>query len=205
MTWAVLGQLRTMLGQLGTALGQLTEQAKEWQPLLAGLLVVLAAFILAAGMVRAAKIRTAAARDGREKPDAHDLRVGTVPASIDPEAFDDLSRNLETLRSLLRSALSSLSSVDTDDDVARLLCTRIAAFQGEHLSLSANADKGMRKTYATLLKQFEMLQTVLRKDWSASEASATLIQLNASARELSAILKQMESRTSDTLGRQNKN
>jgi len=198
MTWAVLGQLRTVLGQL-------TEQAKDWQPLLAGLLVVLAAIILAAGIVRAAKIRSAATRDGRAKSDAHDLRAGTVPASIDPEAFDGLSRNLETLRSLLRSALSSLSSVDTDDDAARLLCTRIAAFQGEHLSLPANEDKGMRKTYATLLKQFEILQTVLRKEWSASEASATLIQLNASARELSAILKQMESRSSDIPGRQNKN
>jgi hypothetical protein len=179
--------------------------AKEWQPLLAGLLAVLASIILAAGIIKAGKIRAAKSSGNSEKSDMQDLRASAPPGSIDTETFESVDSNLEKLRSLLRSALSSLSSTDVNDETARLLCTRIAAFQWKYFPLPVHADKRMRETYATFLNQFELLQVVLGKEWSPSEASAILIQLNANARALSAILKQMVSGEPETLGRQSKN
>ena len=201
MRWGVIGQMTAFFGQPGPMFDQLVQEAKEWQPLLAGTLLLLASIILAAGLVKSAKIRAAAAARNR---DMDDLRTPVASISVDADAFDNLRRNLELLRSLLRSALSSLSSVDTDHEAARRLCTRIVAFQGGHFALPIDADKPMRGMYATLLKQFEMLEAVLRKEWSPSETSATLIQLNASARGLYAILEQNDSNKSDTLNRQNK-
>ncbi len=179
--------------------------AKEWQPVLAGLLAVLASIILAAGIVKAAKIRAAKSGNNLEKPDMQDLRASAESVSIDTDSLDSVNSNLEKLRSLLRSALSSLSSLDGDDETARSLCTRIATFQWEHFSVPIQADKRMRETYATLLNQFEMLQVVLDKEWSPSEASAILIQLNANARALSAILGQLKSGKTEALGHRNKN
>ncbi len=179
--------------------------AKEWQPLLAGLLAVLAAIILAAGMVGAAKIRATRFRANENRPHSSDLRAPAVPASMDRETFDSVNASLEKLRSLLRSALSSLSSTDADDEAARSHCARIADFQWQRFPLPVGADKHMQETYATFLNQFELLQVVLDKEWSASEASAILIQLNANARALSANLKQMQSGEADALSHQNRN
>lgn len=199
MTWVVFGQLRTILGQL-------IEQAKEWQPLLAGVLVLLAAIILARGIIKSAKIRATKPAGVPHKVASQDLRVASPSPSIDGESFEDRSGNLETLRSLLRSALSSLASVDVNPDAARLLCTRILAFQGRQFSLPANADRRLRETYLAFLKQFELLQVVVVKEWSPSEASARLIQLNASARALDVLLTTTAgSRETAAVGLQNKN
>ena len=70
--------------------------AKEWQLLLAGLLAVLAALILAVGIVKAAKIRAAKSGDNREKLDTHDLRTSVAPGSIDTDTFDSVNGNLES-------------------------------------------------------------------------------------------------------------
>jgi hypothetical protein len=179
--------------------------AKEWQPLLAGLLAVVASIILAVGLIKAAKIRGARSSAKLERPDVQDLRTSAPSSSIDAETFESINSNLENLRSLLRSALSSLSSNDVNDETARVLCTRIAAFQWKYFALSDHADSRLRETYATYLNQFELLQVVLGKESSPSEASAILIQLNANARKLSEILKQTVSGGPETLARQNKN
>jgi hypothetical protein len=177
--------------------------AKQWQPLLAGLLAFLAAIILSAGMIKAAKIRAAKSTDYAERPDRQDLRIAVAPGSIAAGTLDSVNGSLEKLRSQLRSALSSLSSIDADEESARSMCARIAAFQWKQFPLPVNADKRLRETYASFLNQFELLQIVLGKEWSSSEASAILIQLNANARALSTVLKQMESSGSDTLSHQN--
>jgi hypothetical protein len=179
--------------------------AKQWQPLLAGLLAVLAAVILAAGMVKAAKIRATRSGVNENRPRSPDLRAAAPSAEIDSEAFDNVNASLEQLRSLLRSTLSLLSSTDADDEAARSLCARIAAFQWKQFPLPVGADKRMQETYATFLNQFELLQAVLSKEWSTSEASAKLIQLNANARALSANLKQMQAGEADALSHQNHN
>ena len=93
----------------------------------------------------------------------------------------------------MRCALSSLSSRDTADESTRSLCTRIVAFQWKDFALAVNADKRMRETYGSFLAQFEMLQLALRKEWSPAEVSSILIRLNAHARALSAMVKQIRS------------
>jgi len=179
--------------------------AKEWQPLLAGLLAVLAAIIIAAGMIISARIRAARSGANRNGPDTRDLRVPASLASLDNDSFDSINANLEKLRSLLRSALSALSTTGTDDEAARSLCARIGAFQWKQFPLPADADTRLREVYATFLNQFDLLEVVLAKDWSPSEASAILIQLNANARALCAILSQQKFDTTKVLGHQNKN
>jgi len=176
--------------------------AKQWQPLLAGLLAVLAAIILAAGMIKAAKIRAAKSTPNPEMPDRQDLRVSAAPASVPAGTFDSVNGSLEKLRSLLRSALSSLSATDVNEESARSLCARIVALQWKQFPLPVYADTRLRETYASFLNQFELLQIVLNKKWSPSDASAVLIQLNATARTLTTILKEMESGEADAVSHQ---
>ena len=178
--------------------------AKEWQPLLAGLLAVLAAIIVAAGMIISAGIRAARSGADGKGPGAQDLRAPEPPISIENGGADKISANLEKLRSLLRSALSALSTTGGDDEAARSLCARIGAFQWKQFPLPVDADRRLREIYATFLNQFDMLELVMAKDWSPSEASAILIQLNANARALSAILGQMGTGATEVLGHQNK-
>jgi len=158
--------------------------AMEWQPLLAGILAVAASIILAIGIVKAAKIRAGRSAVNPQKPGTQDLRIPAVQSPIDADTLESVSSNLENLRSLLRSALSSLSSVDADDKTARALCIRIAAFQWQQFPIPVNADKRMQETYGAFLNQFEQLRKVLNQEWSGTEASAILIQLNANARSL---------------------
>ncbi len=164
-------------------LGPWIALAKEWQPLLAGLLAVVASLIFAAGIITSAKIRASNPSPSAQKSNVHDLRKSVLP-SRDPETPENVLKNLELLRNLLRSALSALSSPDSDDTAARALCVRIASFQWKHFSIPAEADKRTREIYATFLNQFELLKRVLQRGWSRSEASTVLIQLNANARAL---------------------
>ncbi|HEY2008389.1 MAG TPA: hypothetical protein VGH23_05335 [Rhizomicrobium sp.] len=166
------------------ALDQWIALAMEWQPLLAGILAVVASIILAAGIVKAAKIRAGRSAVNSQKSETQDLRASAVQGPIDADTLESVTGNLENLRSLLRSALSSLSSVDADDKAARALCIRIAAFQWQQFPIPANADKRMQETYGAFLNQFEQLRKVLNQEWSGTEASAILIQLNANARTL---------------------
>lgn len=197
MAWAMLDQLKPMLGQLA-------DLAKEWQPLLASALVLLGAIILARGIIKSAKIRAAKPADVQETIIATGQDLRAAPPPIDGEPSESISSNLETLRSLLRSALSSLASVDVNPDAARLLCTRILAFQGRHFYLPPNADKRTKELYSAFLKQFEMLQVTVVKEWSPSEASARLIQLNASARALDTLIKATPSDDPTAIGAQDR-
>jgi hypothetical protein len=178
--------------------------AKQWQPLLAGLLGLSAAIILAAAVLRAAKIH-AIGYSGQQRGGTRDLRIAAEQDSIDHETVEDTKRHLERLRSLLRSALSALSSTDADSEAARMLCSRVASFQWKHFPLPVNADKRLRETYATFLNQFELLEMALGKEWSPLEVSAILIQLNANARAISAIFKTLQPGEAETLDHQNQN
>lgn len=167
--------------------------AMEWQLLLAGVLAVIASIIFSVGIIKAAKIRAARPAMNPGRPGVQDLRASAVPDPIDTDTLESISGNLEKLRSLLRSALSSLSSVDPDDKTARALCIRIAAFQWQHFPIPASADKRMQETYGAFLNQFEQLRKVLNQEWSRTEASSILIQLNANARTLIDALGQRRS------------
>jgi len=167
--------------------------AKEWQPLLAALLVVLASMIVAGAIIRAAKINAAKPVNIGKKLDLQDLRSAPAPAKIESATLDSITVNLEKLRSLLRSALSSLSDTNANDEVARSLCVKIVALPWQQFLFPADTDRRAREISVGLLQQFEMLQAVVGKECTSSEASAILIQLNANARALSAIIEQMKS------------
>ena len=195
----------TVLAQMAPLLGHLVQQIKEWQPLLASLLILLASFILAKGLVRAAKIWVAATHERREEHTSEDTRTRVDMRAVEPpiaasEVSSQLAADCESLRSLLRSALASLSSVDTNHEAARLLCNRIAALQSRFANVPLDANKRVRETISALSGQFESLRSVLSKDWSPSETSAILIQLNASARALFASLEKSPPTESTTVG-----
>ena len=165
------------------------EWAKAWQMLLAGLLVLLAAIIVARAIVKAAAVRIPPAKNGPRQ----DLRADGVPLSVNPgEAPQDLAGNLEQLRSMIRSALTSFTlTADKESNPGYFLCQRIAHLHLERFPLPVNANKVARELHAALLMQLESLRQNLnqnpKKDMPGDVAQL-LVQLNTSARNLLAAL-----------------
>jgi hypothetical protein len=163
---------------------------KEWQPLIAGLLVVLAALILARATVKAAQINAAATRS---RPDARDrslpdLRQSARPPST-PAVSSELLGALEQLRSMVRSALASLTlTSEKENGPAYFLCQRIAHLRLERFALPPGTTKAAHELCATLSEQLESLRLSLAKNASADEVAQILVQLNASARNLTSTL-----------------
>ncbi|HKX36984.1 MAG TPA: hypothetical protein VJM79_10030 [Rhizorhapis sp.] len=175
--------------------------AKEWQILLAGLLVFFAALIFAWAFVRAAKLG-AAARLARPQPD---LRLAPNPisnplaSSISSPAPDpatpaaqsnELIGTLEQLRSLIRSALASLppEKSETENTPATFLCQRILHLRLDQLPPPANAGKAAQDGYAALVTQLNLLRSHLKKNAPSGEISEILVRINGSARSLGAAL-----------------
>jgi hypothetical protein len=164
--------------------------AKEWQPLLAGLLVVFAAFIFASATLKAARIRAAAIlQTGAASPDrASDLRMAAGPAGRPPPA-GKLTGTLEQLRSLIRSAMSSLTfAAEKENSPAHFLCQRIAHLPLERCPPPDDATVAARELYIRLLEQLESLRLNLKKEAPVTENSDILLQLNTTARNLMAAL-----------------
>ncbi|HKQ11318.1 MAG TPA: hypothetical protein VJS85_09025 [Rhizomicrobium sp.] len=175
--------------------------AKEWQILLAGLLVFFAALIFAWAFVRAAKLG-AAARLARPQPD---LRLAPNPissplsnpltSSISSPATpaaqsSELISTLEQLRSLIRSALASLppEKSETENNPATFLCQRILHLRLDQLPPPANAGKAAQDGYETLVTQLNLLRSHLKKNAPSGEISEVLVRINGSARSLVAAL-----------------
>ena len=163
--------------------------AKEWQILLAGLLVLAAAAIFAWATIRAAKI--GAARPDTKAKTQLDLRLApaTAGASAPVAASPELLNGLEQLRSLIRSALGSLPQssekpVEKENSPAFFLCQRILHLRLDQMAPPARAGKAAQEGYSDLLKQLNALRAHLKKDAPASELSGILVQINASARSL---------------------
>ncbi|MBA2588365.1 MAG: hypothetical protein H0U98_07035 [Alphaproteobacteria bacterium] len=163
---------------------------KEWQPLLGGLLAFIAACIFAAGSVAAARIRAGA----RMKEALHsDLRAASGPEQRSPNSQPvDLVRDLEQLRSLVRSALSALTSnakAAAEPVVAsHLSCDRILRLQLEAAKLPQDAPTSANDFLVLLVQHIEALGLLLKKSASASEIANVLIQVNTAARNLLAVL-----------------
>jgi hypothetical protein len=178
------GKGQHLLDVIQNALYSAHDWTKEWQPLLASLLVVFAALILAWAILKAARIRAAASQQNAR--DQQDLRLSEKTSGTSPPAAPaDLVGNLEQLRSFIRSALASLSlTTEKENHPAYFLCQRIAHLRLERFALPANATKAARDLRATLLEQLELLRLHLKKDAPLPEISEILVQLNASARNL---------------------
>jgi hypothetical protein len=172
--------------------------AKEWQSLLAGVLLLVAARIFAQGSMRAARIRatgmirsaqiaagTAPGIDARPSSLAVSQMTSRAPISAETE----LLKRLEQLRSLIRSAMSTLTTDTGDgDSSANFFCERIAALRLGEGYLPTSLTPEMRDLHKKLLTQLEALRRATENKASQSELSHALVQLNTRAREFSAVL-----------------
>lgn len=165
------------------------EWARAWQMLLAGLLVLLAAIIVARAIVKAAALRSLSPKDGPRQ----DLRADGGPFPVNPaETPQELAGSLEQLRSMIRSALTAFTlTADKENNPSYFLCQRIAHLHLERFPLPVNAGKPARELHAALLMQLESLRQNLnqnpKKDMPGDVAQL-LVQLNTSARSLLAAL-----------------
>ena len=112
-----------------------------------------------------------------------------MPEAASPE----LLSALEQLRSLIRSALGSLTQAsekasEKENSPAYFLCQRILHLRIEQLPPSLQAGKAAQEGFAALLKQLNALRTHLKKDASPAELSEILVQINTSARGLGAAM-----------------
>ena len=125
----------------------------------------------------------------KEHPEG-DLRLNSRPAAAPAKvAPDGLIGNLEHLRSLIRSAMASVTlTTEKENSPANFLCQRIARLQLERVPLPSSASKTARELHATLLRQLESLRLHLKKDALSNDISEILVQLNGSARNLVAAL-----------------
>jgi len=170
--------------------------AKEWQVLLAGLLVLLAAVIFAWAIIRSAKLRalarpeTKTRSDLRQEPSWASSPSPSLPPSgqsVSAAASPEFLSILEQLRSLIRSALGSLPQTseklgDKENSPAYFLCQRILHLRLEQLPPPTGP--AAQQTFSALLTQLNLLRAHLKKDASPAELSEILVQINASARSL---------------------
>jgi len=161
--------------------------AQQWQMLLAGVLVVVAALIVARATLKAAEINSAS-RSRSDARERSDLRQSARPAGASAVSTE-LIGTLEQLRSMIRSALASLTlTSEKENGPAYFLCQRIAHLRLERFALPQNAAKSAHELRAALSEQLESLRQHLKKDGSPTEISQILVQLNANARNLANIL-----------------
>ena len=159
--------------------------AKEWQAMLAGLLVFGSALILARAILKAAEISASARQrsDTRERSQS-DLRQAARPPGM-PAVAAELIGALEQLRSMIRSALSSLTlGGEKENGPAYFLCQRITHLRLERFALPPNAARTTHEMRASLSEQLEALRQCLKTDAPPGEVSQILVQLNTSARNL---------------------
>jgi hypothetical protein len=166
--------------------------AMAWQMLLAGLLILGAAIIVARAIVKAAALRLPAAKPAVKNMPQPDLRSDGTPLGNPAETPQELAGNLEQLRSMIRSALTSFTlTADKENNPGYFLCQRIAHLHLERFPLPVNANKAARELHAVLLLQLETLRQNLnqnpKKDMPGDVAQL-LVQLNTSARSLLAAL-----------------
>lgn len=169
--------------------------AKEWQILLAGVLVLIAALIVARAIRKARPPAAHPAQRGIASQADLDLRLaapkamGLGPISLAEQTSGELIGELEQLRSLIRSALAAFTlTAEKENSPVQFLCQRIARLGPERFALSGGLPKSQHETHAALLEQLEALRQQLKKEARPAEISGTLVQLNTSARALLAAL-----------------
>lgn len=166
-----------------------------WQPLIGGLLTVLAACIFAAAILRAARIRAGGAAPSMVSAydPSPDLRLASSPLDNElPDQPTDFIRKLEQLRSLVRSALSALTSSDANATgffaARHASCKRIMDMPLEESAFPQHAPKAAYELLDSLKQHIQALS--LSEKAPASDISDILIKVNSSARDLARVLAQ---------------
>src|SRR6185295_16245246 len=132
--------------------------ARDWQGLLAGLLLLLAAWIFSQGTLRAARIRAAAMIRSAEIAASAPPPVGMHPSLAQTAARVDLVRQeavspqaellqrVEQLRSLIRSAMSTLTSdAGKVSSAPNFYCERITLLRFDEAKLPSSLTPAMRE------------------------------------------------------------
>ena len=179
--------------------------AKEWQGLLGGLLLVVAAWIFTQGSLRTARIRAASivrsaeiAARGQPLPAPAPAR-SVAQATPEPQARteppqplsleSELTRRVEQLRSLIRSAMSTLTSDSgTLQSAPNFYCERISLMRFDDEEITTALPEAARDPYKRLTLQLAVVRYATEKKSPQAELSHALVQLNARARELSSVL-----------------
>jgi len=164
--------------------------ARDWQVLLAGLVVLVAGLIVARA-IRKGPVTRALQQDPLDD-DRTDLRrePGMAARPVPrPEAQGDLVHELEQLRSLIRSALSAFTlTAEKENSPVLFLCQRVARLRPERFPLPGSATQAQQRLHVEVLEHLETLRQQLKKEVAPAEMSGTLVQLNTSARNLIAVL-----------------
>jgi len=187
------------LDAISYALVSAYEWAKEWQVLLAGLLVLVAALVIARAIRKATTARIpqqASLEDARM-----DMRLAPRPVGQQDKS-GELIGELEQLRSLIRSALSAFTlTAEKENSPVQFLCQRVARLRPDRFPPSPGTAKAEHDQYTALLAQMELLRQQLKKEVQPLEISATLVLLNTSARNLiAALAPQVTTRRMSKLG-----
>jgi hypothetical protein len=164
-------------------------------------LLVIATRIFALGTLRAARIRSAATIRAAQITAGvvphHDERaegaLSGPPLATSPgpaiSREHDLIQKIEQLRSLIRSAMFTLT---TDEQRAEVgpnpYCTRIAQLRFDERDLPANPTAGTVELYKKLLLQLAAVRRTNERTPAQAELSQAHVQLNACAREFAAAL-----------------
>ena len=112
-------------------------------------------------------------------------------------AETDLIQRVEQLRSLIRSAMSTLTA-DTGQSEAspNYFCGRIAQLNFEANTVPPDAPPLVREPYEKLLAQLAVVRDATERKAPHAEMSQALVQLNARAREFAAVLAPFASQVS---------
>ncbi len=195
---------RLFLESIPDAVWLVYSWARDWQGLLGGMLLVAAAWIFSQNSLRSARIRAAAMIRSAEiaanagSTSATHSPVGaaahratrvepTVPSPISPEK--ELIRRVEHMRSLIRSAMSTLTSDAEGVSLGpNFYCEKIALLRFGDGDLLPGSSAGLRDLYRKMVLQLALVRQAMEKKVPNSELSQVLVRLNGRARDLSAAL-----------------
>jgi len=185
--------------------------SKEWQYLLAGFLMVVAACIFAIGIITAARIRAGGPRAKVAQPDLRKIAgaanddpkpaalqtLASMPSATPLQAStssptvysrQDVAGNLDHLRWLIRTALSPQPSSEVSQAGLIDCCQRIGQMQLEDAGLPDNVPDTAQAQRTVLLQDANAVRELAETKAASSEIISALIKLNASARALAALL-----------------
>ena len=173
---------------------------RDWQGLVGGVLVLFAAEIFSRRSLRAARIRAtamiraaqigAATRQSSGVPAASAppfLRSSPLPMPTVSDAL--LAQKVEQLRSLVRSAMSTLTSDAQQGALApNIFCQRILQMSFKDADVPVQLEPVALQTYQKLQALLDGFRALIERNATHAEVSQALVQLNASARALTAAL-----------------
>lgn len=178
--------------------------AKDWQGLLAGMLLFGAAWKISRSTLRAARIRATAmvrsaeiAARASHQADPHAVVAAMVQPSMSkapPQSPEnELVRKVEHMRSLIRSAMATLTSDSGGAGLGpNFYCEKIVQLKFDDADLPQSSTAEVRNLHRKLVLQLALVRQAMEKKVPNSELSQVLVRLNGRARDLSSSLGPLE-------------